>query len=370
MREIPLVDLRAQFRDIGEELVAAVEEVMASGAYVLGRYVREFEEAFAAYCGVRHCVGVSSGTDAILFALLASGVRPGAEVITTPTTYVATAEAIALAGARVVLVDVEEGTANMDPRRLEEAVTARTEAIVPVHLYGRPCRMEPILSIAQRRGLRVVEDCCQAHGAVYRGKKVGTFGDAAAFSFYPAKNLGACGDGGAVVTDGEEIAAGIRLLRDHGSAEKNVHRLRGYTGRLDALQAAVLGVKLKYLHGWNEKRREAAAFYDEELRDEPAVERLDPAVEGTHVYHLYVIRAERRDALVESLRNQGVQAGVHYPLPVHLQESFRYLGYGRGSFPAAETHTARCLSLPLYPEITREDIRFVCGHIRRGVSES
>jgi dTDP-4-amino-4,6-dideoxygalactose transaminase len=369
MTEIPLVDLRVQYVSIREEVKEAIDGVLEKSAFVLGEPVARFEEAFAAFCGVRHAVGVSSGTDALLYALKAAGISPGAEVITTPTTYIATAEAVALAGARVVFVDAEKTSANMNPDLLEEAVTEKTEAVIPVHLYGRPCDMDPIMKIAKDRGLKVIEDCCQAHGAVYKGRKVGTFGDAAAYSFYPAKNLGGFGDGGAVTTNDGELARLVRMLRDHGSPEKNIHHILGHTGRLHALQAAVLRVKLEHLPAWNSRRREAARIYDECLKDVRGIELLAPFSHGEHVYHLYVIRLPLRDEMGRRLKTEGIHTGIHYPVPIHLQKSFAHLGYGKGRFPVSEAHAAECLSLPLYPEIGESNIRAVCDALKRGISQ-
>lgn len=350
---IPLVDLKAQYRALKPEIDAAIARVIDNTSFILGPEVRAFEQAFAAYCQARHAVGVSSGTAAIELVLRALGIGPGDEVITTPFTFIASAEAISIAGATPVFADIDPLTYNLDPTAVEAAVTQRTKAILPVHLYGQPADMDRLALIAQRHGLALIEDAAQAHGAEFRGRRVGTLGDAACFSFYPGKNLGCYGDGGAVVTDDDDLAAKVRKLRDHGRSSKHVHDELGFGHRLDALQAAILAAKLPHLDAANQARRRLAQRYDELLADTDLVVPVEP--EEVHsVYHLYVVRSPRRDELVETLRSQGIEAGVHYPLPLHLQPAYGFLGLRPGSFPVSEVTALQVLSLPLFPEMTFE----------------
>jgi dTDP-4-amino-4,6-dideoxygalactose transaminase len=364
---IPLVDLQQQHRALLPELLARVEAVLASGTFVGGAEVEGFEHEFAQFCGggdVR-CAGVASGTDALRLTMLALGLRPGDEVITVPQTFIATAEAITQAGGTVRFVDIEPDTHTLDPRQLAAAVTRRTVGIVPVHLYGRPADMDPIMVVARRHGLWVVEDAAQAHGARYQGRPVGTLGDAACFSFYPAKNLGACGEAGAVISADASLLDRVRLLRDHGQETKYLHRIEGYNARLDALQAAILRVKLPHLAAWNDARRRVAAWYIEELVH---TEGIQPPVEPPYalsVFHIYAVQAEERDELREALTAAGIQVGIHYPMPLHLQEAYRSLGLGRGSFPVAERVAAHTLSLPMFPELTRSQVAEVVAAASR-----
>lgn len=353
---VPFVDLKAQYREIGDELEPIVREIMAEGRFVLGPEVRELEEKFAAFCGTQLATGLASGTDALQLSLKALGIGPGDEVIAPTNTFIATAVAVSFSGAKPVLVDVDEKTYNIDPARVEEAVTERTKAIIPVHLYGQPADMDPLLELARARGLLVIEDACQAHGAEYKGRPVGSLGDAGCFSFYPGKNLGAYGDGGMVVTDDTALAARLALFRDVGRKAKYLHSVKGHNSRLDNIQAAVLLVKLKYLPRWNEARRRWAALYDELLADTPCI---CPYVAPytTHVYHLYVIRVKERDALMEHLKKKGVASGIHYPVPIHLQEAYGDLGKGRGAFPVAERVADEILSLPIFPELGEAGVR-------------
>ncbi len=349
--QIPLVDLKAQYDTIQPEIDAAIRHVLESTGFILGPEVKAFERELAAFCEARHAIGVSSGTDALHLALLACGVGPGDEVITTPHTFIATAEAITMCGARPVFVDIDPRTYNLNPSQIEPHVTSRTRAIVPVHLYGQPADMDPILDIAQRCGLCVIEDAAQAHGARYKGKRVGGLGDVACFSFYPGKNLGAYGDGGAVVTNDDEIAARVRLLRNHGRREKYEHLELGFGNRLDALQAAILRVKLTRLEGWNARRRELAAKYTALLStQEDIVTPFVPAW-AEPVWHLYVVRVSDRPGLQARLKQLGVATGIHYPIPLHLQPACRYLEYKPGDLPHTEKAAQEVLSLPLYPEL-------------------
>ena len=363
---VPFVDLRAQYATIRAEIDAAVRAVLEHGSFVLGEDVAEFERTFAAFCGVREAVGVGNGTDALVLALTALGVRTGDEVITAANTFVATAEAIVHAGALPVLVDAVPGTYTIDPARVEQAITPRTRAIIPVHLYGQAAEMDPLLAIARRHGLVVVEDASQAHGATYRGRVVGGLGDAACFSFYPSKNLGAYGDAGAVVTSDADIALRVRTLRDHGGMAHYQHEVVGYNSRMDALQAAVLTVKLRHLEEWNHRRREHARLYSRLLAEVPAVETPVIRGDGAHVFHLYVVAltAGNRDALRIHLSNRGVQTGIHYPAPVHLTGAFRSLGHASGAFPVAEQASRQILSLPMYPELQPDAVAHVVEEVR------
>lgn len=348
---VPFVDLSAQYRSIKSEIDAAVLAVLDSTAFVLGPAVAAFEARFATYCGATHAIGVNSGTSALHLALLAVGVGPGDEVITTAHTFIATASAIDYCGATPVLVDIDPETFNIDPALVEAAITPRTKVILPVHLYGRPADMDPILAIASRHGLRVVEDAAQAHGAEYRGRRVGSIGDLGCFSFYPGKNLGAYGEGGAVTTDDPELADRVRVLRDWGAPTRYHHDLKGFNYRLEGIQGAVLGVKMDHIERWTDLRREAAARYDSAFANRPIVA-PDPADGHRHVYHIYAIRDPRRDDLQRFLAERGIATGIHYPIPVHLQRAFAELGHGRGAFPQAEAAAAAVLSLPMYPELT------------------
>ena len=365
---VPFVDLRAQARELHDELHAVFESVTSRAAYTMGPECAAFEAAFAEFCGARFCAGVSSGTDAVRLSLQAAGVGPGDEVVVPVNTFIATAEAVSHCGATSVFVDCLPDTANIDPRRIEAAFTALTRAAVPVHLYGQPADMDPILELAARRGLAVVEDACQAHGALYKGRPCGSLGLAAAFSFYPGKNLGALGDGGAVTTSSPEALATVTLLRNHGEHPKSVHSAIGYCNRLHNLQAGFLAAKLPYLPAWNAARRRAAARYDGLLAGVPGV--TTTAVRGDVVpaRHLYVVQVGDRDGVREKLQADGVQSGIHYPTPLHLTPAYAALGYGPGDFPVAEAMAPRLLSLPMFPEITDEQIDLVVERLMGAVS--
>ncbi|MDS4068167.1 MAG: DegT/DnrJ/EryC1/StrS family aminotransferase [Candidatus Competibacter sp.] len=355
---IPFLDLKAQYQSIKDELDAAVLKVLASTQYALGPEVAAFEEEFAAFCDVPHAVAVNSGTSALHLALLAIGLQPGDEVITVASTFVATVAAIDYAGGRPVFVDVEPDTLNMDPALIEARITERTRAILPVHLHGHPADLDPILAIARRHGLKVIEDAAQAHDAEYRGRRVGGIGDLGCFSFYPGKNLGACGEGGMVVTHDPEYADQIRMLRDWGQSRKYHHDLKGFNYRMEGIQGAVLRVKLRHLKDWTEARRRHAALYNELL----AGTEVKTAVEkdyARHVYHVYAIRAPQRDALQEALTRQGIATGIHYPIPVHLQKAYAELGYGPGDLPVTEREAGRLLSLPMFAELKDKQIEAV-----------
>ena len=353
MSRIPFIDLQAQYRSIKAEVDAAVTRVLEEGQFALGPAVSRFERAFAPYCGTTDAVGVNSGTSALHLALLAAGVAPGDEVITVPFTFVATVAAIEYAGARPVFVDVEDTYYTMDPARLEVAITPRTKAIVPVHLYGQPADMDPILALAARRGIAVIEDACQAHGAEYRGRRCGSLGTLGCFSFYPTKNLGALGEGGLVTTNDDALAEQLRLLRDWGGREKYQHDFVAYNARMDAFQGAVLRVKLRHLAAWNEERRRLAARYAELL---PKVG-LEAPVEQPgcgHVWHVYAVRVPERERVAAALREQGIGTAVVYPRPLHLQPAFADLELGVGSFPNAERAARELLGLPMYPGLAAD----------------
>jgi dTDP-4-amino-4,6-dideoxygalactose transaminase len=366
---IPLVDLKAQYRDVKPEVDAAVAAVLEGGNFILGPEVGAFEKEFAAYCETRFAVGVNSGTSALHLALLACGVGPGDEVITTAFTFVATVAAIEYTGARAVLVEVDPVSLTIDPDRIESAITARTKAIVPVHLYGLPADMDPIMSIALAHGLVVVEDAAQAHGAEYKRRRAGSIGDIGCFSFYPGKNLGAAGDGGAITTANEDYARTVRMLRDWGAEQKYLHVMKGFNFRLDEIQAAILRVKLRRLEVWTELRRQHARTYGSLLGESPV--RLPHASnDARHVYHLYVVRTLERDRVRSELHAAGVQAGIHYPIPVHLQPAYANLGYRRGDFPETERAAGEVLSLPLYPEMTARALERVARIVKSSVSSS
>lgn len=348
---IPFVDLKAQYASIKPEVDAAIQGILDSCQFTLGTEVAKFEEEFAAYSGAKIGIGVNTGTSALHLALLAAGVGPGDEVITVPFTFVATAAAIHYTGATPTFVDVDPKTFTMDPAGIEAAITPKTKAIIPVHLYGQTADMDPILAIAKKHGLIVIEDACQAHGAEYKGRRAGSIGDMGCFSFYPGKNLGAYGEGGMVTTSNPDFARTIRMLRDWGAEKKYHHILKGYNYRLEGLQGAVLRVKLRHLEKWTEARRTAAAYYDSALADSGIPTPL-VREHSRHVYHVYAVRTTERAKWQEFLNARGVQSGIHYPIPVHLQEAYASPRYKAGDFPHSEKAAAEVLSLPMYPELT------------------
>jgi dTDP-4-amino-4,6-dideoxygalactose transaminase len=366
--KVPFLDLKAQYVALKGEIHAALQEVLDSTAFAGGPFVARFEEAFGTFCGCKHAVGVGSGTDALWLALLALGIKPGDEVITVPNTFIATAEAISFCGATPVFVDVDPATYTMDPRLLAKAMTPRTRAIIPVHLFGQPADMDPILEVGRAHGVPVVEDACQAHGAKYKGRPAGSMGIAGCFSFYPGKNLGAYGEAGAIVTNDGDLAQALRILRDHGQPKKYVHTRIGWNGRMDGIQGAILSVKLRYLQEANEARRQHAALYTRALANTSGVGVPTEAAYAWHVYHVYAIRANRRDALMGKLVEQGIGCGIHYPVPLHLQEAYRHLGYRNGDFPVAERCATEFLSFPMYPELTREHLAYVVDAVRAGLN--
>ena len=361
---IPFVDLKTQFQKHRDEFMQAIEQVLQSAAFILGPEVSRFEKEFAGFIGSRFAVGLASGTDAVHLALRAAGVGQGDEVITATNTFYATTAAIELAGARPVLVDCDPDTYLIDVAVLEQAVTQRTRAIIPVHLYGQTAPMEAIGTFAKKHGLIVIEDACQAHGARYKGQGAGTFGAAAAFSFYPGKNLGAFGDGGAVTTDDEGMYSRLLALRNYGSPQKYQHPTFGTNSRLDGVQAAVLLVKLRYIEEWNRARVRAADRYRKNLAGTAGIKLPETAEHSTHIYHLFVIQVlDRRDDILKVLAEREIYCGIHYPIPLHLQQAYAYLGYRAGDFPIAEAAAQRILSLPMFPEITDQQIDLVCEEL-------
>ncbi|HEX3819884.1 MAG TPA: DegT/DnrJ/EryC1/StrS family aminotransferase [Candidatus Sulfotelmatobacter sp.] len=365
--KVPYLDLKAQYRSIKPEIDAAISRVLESGQFVLGPEVAGFEQDFAAYCGTSECIALNSGTSALHLALLAAGVGPGDEVVTVPFTFVASIAAILYAGARPVLVDIDPHSFTIDPVAVEAAITPRTKAILPIHLYGQPADMDPIMEVARRHGLIVIEDAAQAHGAKYKGRPAGSIGDMACFSFYPGKNLGAYGEGGAVTTNNSEYAHTIRMLRDWGQDRKYRHLLRGYNYRMEGFQGAILRVKLRHLETWTEARRAIVHQYNELLAD-CDLEMPSEMPWARHVFHVYTIRTEDRDGLQSALTAEGIQTGIHYPVPAHLQPAYSDLGYGAGDFPHSEKASKQVLSLPLYPELVPASVAEVAGVVKRVVS--
>ena len=363
-QRINLVDLKAQFKSISREMEEAILRVVHSSYFIGGSEVDAFEAAFARFCGTEYCIGVASGTDALRLALQACGIDKGDEVVTVPNTFVATTEAISLAGGTPVFVDVATDTYTMDPQKLEELITYRmnhskpVKAIIPVHLYGHPAQMDALLDLAARHNFKVIEDACQAHGAKYKGTLAGSMGNAAAFSFYPGKNLGAYGDGGMVVTNDAKIADKLKLLRDYGQKEKYHHLIKGYNRRLDTLQAVVLRIKLNYVKEWNESRRRHALRYNELLQDSQATLPVN-ADFAESVYHLYVIRVPNRNEMLSFLQQNGISVGIHYPIPIHLQPAYMDLGYQKGDFPVTERYADEILSLPMFPELNDDQITYI-----------
>jgi dTDP-4-amino-4,6-dideoxygalactose transaminase len=364
--KVPYLDLKAQYASIKTEIDAAIARVLDSCQFVLGSEVAGFEQEFSTYCGTSECIAVNSGTSALHLALIAAGVGPGDEVITVPFTFVASVAAVLYAGARPVLVDIDPRSFTLDPAAIEAAITPRTKAILPVHLYGQPADMDPIMEVARRHGLIVIEDAAQAHGAKYKGRPVGSIGDMACFSFYPGKNLGAYGEGGAVTTSNAEFARTIRMLRDWGQDRKYHHVLRGFNYRMEGFQGAILRVKLRHLGQWTEARRALVHQYDVLLAD-CEVETPTEMPWARHVYHVYTLRSDDRDALQAALTTEGIQTGVHYSVPVHLQPAYADLGYGAGAFPQAEAAAKQVLSLPLYPELSTESVTEVATVVRKAV---
>jgi dTDP-4-amino-4,6-dideoxygalactose transaminase len=366
--KIPFLDLKSHHAPLRGEFDRAIRKVIDSGAFAGGPFVAEFEKAFAAYCDCQHAIGVGSGTEALWLALLALGVGAEDEVITVPSTFMATAEAITYCGAKPVFVDVDDRTYTMDPTQLNKVLTARTKAVIPVHLFGQPAEMDPILDFAHEHGLCVIEDAAQAHGAEYKGRKAGSLGDVGCFSFYPGKNLGAFGEAGAVVTNSFDLREKITVLRDHGQVRKYHHAMVGWNCRMDGIQAAVLGVKLQHLERGNQLRRAHALQYNQALAGLDELLTPFQADYAHHVYHIYAIRVQERDEVMRALEEKGIGCGVHYPVPIHLQEAYRNLGYESGAFPVSERTAGEFISLPMFPELTETQIEFVAEAVKDSIA--
>ncbi|HWW46424.1 MAG TPA: DegT/DnrJ/EryC1/StrS family aminotransferase [Xanthobacteraceae bacterium] len=364
---VPFLDLKRQYQNIKNEMDAAIGQVIESSHFVLGPDVSAFEERFAPFCEARHCIAVNSGTSALHLALLAADIGPGDEVITVSLTFVATTAAILYSGARPVFIDVDPATWTMDPGLIEAAITPRTKAIIPVHLHGLMADMDPIMEIAERHGLIVIEDAAQAHGAEYKGRRAGSIGQLGCFSFYPGKNLGAFGEGGAVVTSDDHLARKIAMLRDWGQEAKYRHVMLGYNYRMDGIQGAVLNVKMNYIDAWTEARRAVAAKYDELLKGLPLILPSHPT-ERRHVYHVYAVASPHRDELIDALKAADIATGIHYPVPVHLQPAYSDLGSSAGDLPITERLTSQFLSLPIYPEMTDDQISEVATAVRAAMA--
>lgn len=367
--QVPFLNLRAAHEPLRAEIIAAINEVIDSSAFAGGPFVGKFEEDFARFCQTAHAIGVSNGTDALWLSLLALGIGPGDEVITVPSTFLATAEAITYTGATPVFVDIEDQTYTMNPALLEQAITPRTRAIIPVHLFGQVADMDPIMAVARKHGLAVIEDACQAHGAEYHGRQAGGIGDTGCFSFYPGKNLGALGEAGAVVTNNAELKQKIQMFRDHGQSRKYHHAVVGWNARMDGFQGAALRIKLRHLAAGNAARRQHVQQYNELLANVAGVITPQTAANRVHVFHIYAIRVQKRDAILQAMGERGVACGIHYPVPVHLQEAYRSLGRGRGSFPVAERCADEFLSLPMFPELTAEQVEYVARQVKACVQE-
>jgi dTDP-4-amino-4,6-dideoxygalactose transaminase len=362
---IQFVDLKAQYESIKPEIDKAISDVISKTAFIGGSFVASFEKAFAAFCGVKNCIGVGNGTDAIYIALRALGIGPGDEVITVANSFIATSEAITMTGAKVVFVDINPLTYNMDVTKVEKKVTSKTKAIVPVHLYGQPADMDPILTVAKKHNLKIVEDAAQAHGAEYKGRRIGSIGDMACFSFYPGKNLGAYGDGGAIVTNDNDLAEKARMIANHGRLDKYNHKLEGVNSRLDGIQAAILDVKLRHLPDWTEARRRNAYLYNKYLKDSGVATPVEiPDVKA--VYHLYVVRVRdgKREKFQEALKSQGVSTGVHYPIALPNLLAYEYLRHGQTDFVEATKSSQEIVSLPMFPELKETEIAFVAQKIK------
>jgi dTDP-4-amino-4,6-dideoxygalactose transaminase len=366
--KVPFLDLKAQYESIRDEIAVALQQVLNNTAFAGGPFVEKFEKEFASFCGCKLAIGVGSGTDALWMSLVCMGIGQGDEVITTPNTFIATAEAISFSGATPVFVDIDEQMYTINPELFEAIITPKTKAIIPVHLYGQMADMDPVMEIAKAHELCVIEDACQAHGAEYKGQAAGSIGDAGCFSFYPGKNLGAYGEAGAIVTNNAELAEKMRMFRDHGQAKKYYHSMIGWNARMDGFQGAVLSVKLKHLPVWNEARRENAQQYNELLAGVEGVITSKEADYAKHVYHIYAIRTERRDALIKALEEKDIFCGIHYPVPIHLQEAYKLLGYRTGSFPVAEKCAEELVSLPMFAELTEEQIEYVVCETKRFIA--
>ncbi|TLD40948.1 MAG: DegT/DnrJ/EryC1/StrS aminotransferase [Candidatus Jettenia ecosi] len=365
--KLSFVDLKAQYDSIKEEVNQAMQNVIQDSAFIGGRYLKTFEQNFANYIGAQHCIGVANGTDALFIALKCLGIKEGDEVITVANSFIATSESITATGARVVFVDPDEKTYNIDVQKIEKSLTKKTKAIIPVHLYGQPADMDKVLEIAQNHNLYVIEDAAQAHGAQYKGKNIGTFGDCACFSFFPGKNLGAYGDAGAITTNNDEIANKIRMFANHGRMEKYNHEFEGINSRLDGLQAAILDVKLKHLEKWTERRRNIAKMYDEGLKNVVITPHNQNNVR--HVYHLYVIKTKNREKVKNFLEGKGVSTGIHYPIPLPLLKAYSHLGYKPTDFPVSYKLKEEILSLPIHGDMSDEQVGYVIEQLRYGAKQ-
>lgn len=362
--KVPFIDLKAQYETIKYEIDDAIRKVINSCSFAGGSFVEKFEEEFAHFCGCDYAVGVGSGTEALWLTLLALGIGQGDEVITVPNTFIATAEAISLCGAKPVFVDIDRETYNIDVFQLENAISKNTKAIIPVHIFGQMADMDPIMGISKKYGLYIIEDACQAHGAEYRGKKAGSFGDTGCFSFYPGKNLGAFGEAGALVTNNGELARTTRMLRDHGQIKKYQHKVIGWNCRMDGLQGAILSVKLRHLTSWNDARRLNASIYRELLKDEKEVDLPIEAEYNKHVYHIYAIRVKHRDNLIAYINSKDIQTGIHYPIPLHRQKAYKHHSQYCQNFPIAEKYAYEFVSLPMCSELKRHQIEFTVQQIK------
>ena len=365
--KVPFLDLTAHHAPLRAEFDTAIAEVIDSAAFAGGPVVTQFEAEFAAFCGSRYAIGLGSGTEALWLALLACDIGPGDEVITVPNTFMATAEAITYTGAKPVFVDIDPRTYTMDPSQLQAALTGRTKAIIPVHLFGQTADLDPILAFGQQHGLFVIEDAAQAHGSEYKGRKAGSLGHAGCFSFYPGKNLGAFGEAGAVVTNDEELQEKIRILRDHGQVRKYYHAMIGWNCRMDGIQAAILRVKLRHLASNNQLRRAHAQFYNQSLAEVDEIVTPAEAVNGRHVYHIYAVRTPERDDMLRLLGEKNIGCAIHYPVAIHLQEAYQGLGYSEGDFPISERACAEVLSLPMYPELTETQLLLVSDAVKESL---
>lgn len=365
--KIPLIDLQKQFKKIKKEIKTVFNDILKDQQFILGPYVKKFEKSFAEYCNVKYCVGLNSGTTALYLALKVYNIGPGDEVILPPNTFIATAEAISICGAIPVFVDIDEKTFNIDPGKIEGAITEKTKAVIPVHLYGQCADIDAVNQIAKKYKLIVIEDACQSHGAEYKKRKAGSLGDIAAFSFYPGKNLGCYGEAGAITTNNNKVAETVRLLRDHGAKEKYHHEIIGSNFRMEALQGAVLFVKIRYLDEWTRLRRKNAKIYNNMLDREIDFILPFEHKDNKHVYHLYVIRTPNRDTIIEKLRRAGISTGIHYSIPLHLQRAYSFLGYKLGDFSVAERLSAEILSLPMYPELKKSEISYVVRKLCKAI---
>lgn len=366
--KVPFLDLKVQYESIKDDIHASFEEVLNKTAFAGGPFVASFEEDYASFCGVKHAIAVGNGTDALWVSLVCKGIGAGDEVITVPNTFIATAEAISFSGATPVFVDVNPETYTMDPSKIEAAITPRTKAIIPVHLYGQCADMDPILAVAREYNLTVIEDACQAHASYYKGNHAGSLGDSGCFSFYPGKNLGAYGEGGGVITNDDELAAKIRMFRDHGQAKKYYHSMVGWNARMDGFQGAVLGIKLKRLNDWTESRRRNGHLYTELLSGVNGVTVPVEKDYGKHVYHIYPILVDSPDDVIERMKEHDIFCARHYPVPIHLQDAYSSMGLTAGTFPVAESSAARELSLPMFPELSEDQIRYVCDVLKDVIS--